>query len=525
MSSEEPRPGPVGEIDRAGSPGDSGAPQASRSEPDPSNAATEEETMSTDVLDTSAAGGLIIRGGAYRIGGYVGVMALSLIPLVLLTRHLGTVRFSEYTTVISLVTLVSMITDVGMSNLATREYAVHTGAERDELMRDLLGLRVTLTLLGVLAATLFAVAVGYDSALLAGTVAAGLATVMLVFQHTLCIPLAAELRLGALSLLDLLRQALTVVAIVVLIALNAGLFPLLAVTLVVYLLLMPVTMALMRGQISLRMELRPRRWLSLLRLTVAFSLAMAVGTIYVYTSQILTSLVASPHQSGLFAVAFRVFMVLATVPGLLVSSALPLLARTARDDHERLGYAMQRIFEVSLILGVATAVGLLGGAQFAVRAIAGPKFAGADSALQIEGVALAASFLVAGWSFALISLKRYRGLLYVNAAGLVVSFTLTLTLAPTHGASGAALATLCGELTLAVGLLAVLLHEHPELRPRATVLPKVLLAGIPALAVALLPNISSLARALAALALYGLLIVLTRAVPEEIVELIPRPRR
>jgi O-antigen/teichoic acid export membrane protein len=479
----------------------------------------------TDVLDTTAAGGLIIRGGVYRIGGYVGVMVLSLIPLVLLTRHLGTARFSQYTTVISLVTLVSMITDVGMSNLATREFAVRKGAEREELMRDLLGLRVTLTLVGVVLATLFAVLAGYDSALLAGTVAAGMATVALVFQHTLSIPLAAELRLGALSLLDLARQALTVVAIVVLIALGAGLFPLLAVTLIVYLLLMPLTLAVMRGGISLRMELRPRRWISLLRLTVAFSLAMAVGTVYVYTSQILTSLVATPHQSGLFAVSFRVFAVLATVPGLLVSSALPLLARTARDDRERLGYAMQRIFEVSLILGVATALGLLAGGQFVVRVVAGPQFAGAAEPLQLVGVALAASFLVAGWSFALISLGRYRGLLLVNAAGLIVSFTLTLTLAPTHGASGAALATLCGEITLAVGLLAVLTREHPELRPRTAIVPKVALAAAPALAVALLADLSSLARALLALGVYGLLIALVRAVPQEIVELIPRPRR
>jgi O-antigen/teichoic acid export membrane protein len=493
--------------------------------PDVLDTAAEEEAMSADVLDTRAAGGLIIRGGAFRIAGYVGVMALSLIPLVLLTRHLGTARFSQYTTVISLVTLVSMVTDVGMSNLATREYAVRKGAERDELMRDLLGLRVTLTLVGVVLATAFGVLAGYDGALLAGTVAAGLATVALVFQHTLSIPLAAELRLGALSLLDLLRQALTVVAIVVLIALGAGLFPLLAVTLVVYLVLMPVTMVLMRGQISLRMELRPRSWIALLRLTVAFSLAMAVGTVYVYTSQILTSLVASPHQSGLFAVSFRVFMVLATVPGLLVSGALPLLARTARDDRERLGYAMQRIFEVSLILGVATALGLLAGADFVVRVVAGPKFAGAEGALQIEGIALAASFLVAGWSFALISLKRYTGLLLVNAAGLAISCVLTLTLAPTHGASGAALATLCGEVTLAVGLLLVLVYQHPELRPHPAVAVKVALAGAPALAVALLPELSSLARALAALAVYGLLIVLTRAVPQEIVELIPRPGR
>ncbi len=478
----------------------------------------------SDVLDTTAAGGMIIRGGVLRVGSYAGVVALSVISFVLLTRDLGVARFGQYTTVISLVSVVALITDAGMSSLGTREYAVRHGAQREEFMRDLLGLRIALTLVGALLAAIFALAAGYDPALLAGTIVAGLATVALVLSHTLSIPLAAELRLGTLSLLDLARQALTVAAIVVLVALGAGVFPLLAVTLIVYLLLIPVTAVPVRGKISMRMDLRPHRWVSLLRLTVAFSLAMAVGTIYVYTAQILTSLVASSHQSGLFAASFRVFMVIATVPGLLVNGALPLLARAARDDRERLAYALQRIFEVSLILGVATALGLLAGAQFIIHVIAGPEFAGAAAVLRIQGLAMIASFLIAAWSFGLISIKGYGSLLLANAVALAVSCILTLTLTESHGAQGAALATVCGETALAAGLITALVRSQPAFRPRLAVVPKVAIAAAPATAIALTAGVSSLARALLAVGVFGLIIAATRAVPQEITELIPRPR-
>jgi O-antigen/teichoic acid export membrane protein len=479
----------------------------------------------SSVLDTPAAGGLIIRGGILRLAGYGAVVALSLIPVVLLTRYLGPGRFSQYTTVVSLVTVVSTVTDAGMSNLATREYAMLEAAERESRMRELLSLRVALTLVGVCLAILFAVLAGYSLALLAGTLAASLATVALVFQHTLSVPLAARLRLGTMAALDLARQALTVVALVALVLAGAGLFPLLAVTFVVYMLLMPVTTALVRGQISMRLEMHPRRWASLLRLTVSFSLATAVGAIYVYTAQILTSLVASPYQSGLFAAAFRVFIVAVTVPGLLVGGALPLLARTARDDRERLAYGMQRIFEVSLIIGVAIALGIFAGAPFIISVIAGSKYAAAAGALRLLGLALAASFLVAGWGFALISLERYRALLMVNAAAFAVSATLTLTLAATQGAQGVALATLCGESTLAIGYLLVLVRGHPELRPQVGVVPKVVAAAMPAAAVLLVPGLSSFLRSVIVLAVYGLLILVTQATPQEITELIPLRRR
>jgi O-antigen/teichoic acid export membrane protein len=488
----------------------------------PPQSATGRSDRELDVLDTPAAGGLVVRGGALRLAGYVAIVALSVLSAALLTRHLGVVRFGQYTTVISLVSVVAVITDAGMSNLGTREYAVREPNERRVLMRDLLGLRITLTLIGVIVAMVFALAAGYSVSLLLGTLAASLATVALVLQHTLSIPLSAAMRLGTLSLLDVARQAMTVAAIVVLVLLDSGLLPLLASTLLVSLLLVPLTAAFVRDRISLRIELHPRRWLSLLRLTVSFSLATAVGTIYVYTAQILTSLVASAQQSGLFAASFRVFIVAGAVPGLLVSGALPLLARAARDDRDRLAYALSRIFEVSLILGVAAALALLAGAHFVISVIAGAHYAGAVDVLRIQGLALIPAFVVAGWGFGLISIERYRGLLIVNAAAFLVSCVLTLVLATSHGATGAAVATVCGEFTLALGSLVALAHGHPEFRPNPAIIAKVTLAAAPGVALALLSDLPSLVCALLALLIYAVMIVITRATPKEIVELLPR---
>jgi O-antigen/teichoic acid export membrane protein len=480
-----------------------------------------EADIPLDLLDTPEAGGMAVRGGALRLGSYVGVVALSVVSAALLTRYLGVTRFSEYTTVISLVGVITSVTDAGMSALGTREYAMRTGADRDALMSDLLGLRVTLTLVGVLLATAFAVAAGYPPALVVGTVLAALSVVAVVFQHTLSIPLTTRLRLGYLSGLDLARQAVTVVLFVVLILLGASVLPLLAVALAVNLLLLPPTAALVRGEISTRIALHPRRWVRLLRLTVAFSLASAANTIYLYAAQILTSLVASSHQSGLFAASFRVFIVTAAVPGMLVAVTLPVLSRAARDDHARLVYALQRLFDVSLIIGVAAAIGVVAGARFIIEVVAGPKFAAAAGALQIEGVALLASFVLAGWGFGLLSLHRHGVILRANLGALVVSVILTLILARAHGARGAALASVCGESTLAVLYLIGLIRGNPQLRPKLDVAAKVALAAAPAAVVGLVPRLPALLQPVAALAVFAALIVALNAVPQEIYELIP----
>ncbi len=489
---------------------------------DPETAlATDAAAIPPDLLDTPAAGGMVIRGTALRLGSYIGIIALSVISAALLTRHLGRVRFGEYTTVISLVGVISAVTDAGMSTLGTREYSVRSGADREELMRDLLGLRVVLTLVGVLLATAFAIVAGYAPALLAGTVLASLSIVALVFQHTLSIPLTTGLRLGYLSGLELGRQAVTVVLFVLLILLGAGVLPLLAVALVVNLMLLAPTAALVRGEISTRMSFRPRGWIRLLRLTVAFSLASAANTLYLFAAQILTSLVATSDQSGLFAASFRVFIVLAAVPGMLVAVAFPVLSRAARDDRARLGYALQQTFDASLIIGAAAAIAVVAGARFIIAVVAGPQFAAAAGALRIEGAVLLASFVLAGWGFGLLALHRHRAMLLANLCALGVSVVLTLILAQAHGARGAALASVCGETTLAVLYLAGLIYGSPELRPKLNVAAKVAVAGAPAIAVALVPGLSALLQPLAALAVFAGLIMALKAIPKEIYELIP----
>jgi O-antigen/teichoic acid export membrane protein len=245
-------------------------------------------------------------------------------------------------------------------------------------------------------------------------------------------------------------------------------------------------------------------------------MAMAVGTVYVYTAQVLTSIVASEYQNGLFAVSFRVFIVLVFIPGLLVGAAFPLLARAARDDRERLAYAVERLFEVSIILGAGAALGLVLGARAIIDVVGGSSYASAAPALRIQGLALAVSFTLATWGFALLSLREHRGLIVTNALALAASCGLTLWLASTDGARGAATATLAGELTLAVGYLLFLVRRAPELRPKVGLVGKVAVAVTPAALVGWLSGLPSAFAALAALALYCVALLALRAVPEEI---------
>jgi O-antigen/teichoic acid export membrane protein len=476
-----------------------------------------------DVLDTTQAGPLVIRGGALRMTAYAVGTGLTVLSAAVLIRHLGSSDFGRYVTVMSLVTIVGSVTEAGMTNLGVREYVTLSERRRDELMRVLLGLRLALTAVGVLVAVGFAVLAGYGGDLVVGTALAGAGLFFGVLQATFTVPLSTHLLVGRVSALELAKQVLTVIFIVGLVAAGAGVVPLLAVPLPVGLAVAAATAWMVRHRMPLVPGLDTREWGRLLRITASFALATAVGTVYIYLAVVLLSLVSTDAETGQFGAAFRVFIVLGAVPGLLVTTAFPLLARAARDDRERLRYALQRLFETSLLLGSAFTLATVIGAPVAIDVVAGEGFEPAVDVLRVQGLAMLATFLLATWGFALISLHLHRELLLANLGALVVSATLVLVLGSSEGAQGAAWATLAGETVLAAGYLFGLAGNRRELLPNIRTLPRVALAaaGGAAVGVAGLP---ALPATLAALAVFSALALVLRAVPAELLDWV-RERR
>jgi len=480
-----------------------------------------------DILDSREAGPRIIRGGVVRGVGYVVNNLVALVGVMLVTRYLGVADFGRFQTVLSLITVVATVTDAGMATLGMREYAQRSGADREGLMRSLLGLRLTLSLCGAAIAAAIAAGIGYDWQLVAGAFLGGVGLALTVVQTTFAIPLSVQLRNFALTGLDVGRQVLTVGGYGIVILAGGGVLALLGVSVPVGIAMAVAAALLVRAQVPLRPSLQVREWGRLLAASAAFVMATAVGTIYLFTAQILTAAVTDAHDTGLFAASFRVFVVLAAVPGLLITVAFPLLSRAARDDRDRLAYAVQRLVDTTGVLGPAVALVLVLGAPAVLEVVAGPDFVDAAPALRIQAATLLASFLLAPIGFALLSIHAHRGILVANALAFVVTVVAVTALAAPLGPEGAALGTVIGEWTLALGYLVALRRESRDTVPRFGAPARALAAaGASCLAFAFLP-LPSWLLAVCGVVVYAVLVLIVRAVPAELLELLPvrRPRR
>lgn len=455
-----------------------------------------------DILDTPQAGPAALRGSVLRGGGYVLGIVLGLAAAPLLIRHLGVEGFGRFVTVVSLVTLVAGLTEAGLYAIALREWATREGEERDRLMRNLMGIRIALAAVAVAIALGFSLLAGYEEALVVGTALVGVGFLLQSVATLLLVALQGELRFGWVTGVELARQVLTVVLIVALVVAGAGLVPFFATYVAAGGLALLLTAWLVRGHMPLLPRLEPRAAWPLVKDSIPYAAAVAVNIVYFRLAIIIMSLVATAKQTGYFATSFRVIEVLIAVPAIAVGAAFPILARAARDDRERFRYAVERIFEISMIFGVWVTLVVVLGAPTIIDVLAGPAGEPAVPVLRIQAIALTATFVAIAVGYPLLSLRRHRALLVANGTALVASAVLVFALVPLWEARGAAVAAVVAEACLALVQTVLLIRASPQARPRFGAMPVVAVAAAGALALLAIPGMHPVVAVAAGSAVY-----------------------
>ncbi len=484
----------------------------------PAPSAEPEPALSTDILDTSQAGPTVIRGSLMRLIGQVMSMLVAVVTSAIVIRYLGVVNTGRYVTVTSLVVIVASISDFGLSAVGVREYSVRNRMEGRRFLRNLLGMRLVFITCGVLIAVVFAASVGYTSTMVLGTALAGAGWILYVVWESLAIPLQVKLRFGWVSFLQFLTQAGVAVGVALLALAGASLLPFFGVQLLVMVPVVLLTLMMGGSESRALPAASVREWRQMASQVVTYSAAVVLSVLYFRISQIMVSLLSTGAQTGYFGVSFRILDSLSIIPPLLVSSALPVLARAARDDAQRFAYASLRLVEAMIVVGVGVAIVIFLGAPFIVHLIAGQHFGPSIEVMRIQAFALVGTFVIASRGYALLSLGRMRAMLISNALAFSVVIGAGIPLIMSDGARGAAIAMTAAELLLALSYELAITRGRSELRAEATFVARVIVAAVLACVPVVILGLPSLVMAVVAAVVYGGAVLALRVVPAELLD-------
>jgi O-antigen/teichoic acid export membrane protein len=370
---------------------------------------------------------------------------VALVTVIVIARHLGDREYGRYTTLIAYSAIVSVIADLGLSPLYTREAARQPGR-----IPDFLGTLLSGKLALAVAASLV-LALALSVAGLGGLVVPGAALLVLTTYASLlrntfyargrvefeAIAIVAEIAIQASLILAGARLGAGVAFFVWAYAASYAFT-------CVYCLVVIAAFGMGRPRLAFDAALF-RSWL---RLALPFALGAFLTNLYFRADVTILQHFKPFQEVGWYTFAYKPFEALQFVPLAVQATVYPLLAVYFRESRSRLGAAYTRFFKILVVLGWPLTVG-----TFVLAVPVGRLFQLFPQSIpSLRILALAIVFLFANSAFTamLYAIDRQDLFAWTTGIAVVVNVGLNLASIPTYGYLAASVVTVVTEAAFSV---------------------------------------------------------------------------
>ncbi|HEY1688516.1 MAG TPA: flippase [Solirubrobacteraceae bacterium] len=371
-------------------------------------------------------------------------MATGLVTVALTARTLGSSGFGVLTGMAAYVSLYTVLTELGLTNIAIQRMTADPEREA-EWLGALVGLRMILSLI---ATAVCAVSIPLLLTNAHDGHAVGLITAIMILltgPQALAIVFQARLRAG-LTMIFSLTQSLVWLGLVTALAIVHGSVVAFAAANVVAV----AAQTLLQVQATRRFaHVAWRRgralWKPLMAVALPLGLALVLITVYYQIDSVLLLQIAGPRETGIYNAAYKFLNPLIAIPGLTMISFFPVMSAVKAHDPERVARLVQICFDLMAVVSLPFLAVTIALAHPIIHLVYGPRYHGAASLLPILMIAFVAICYgnVSGFLAPLMQLQ-WRLALY-SAIGMAANVVLNLLLIPSHGAHGSAWATAVTE--------------------------------------------------------------------------------
>jgi len=407
---------------------------------------------------TEASGGQFGRAG-HRIvfsvlsgsGNTLLLAGLGAIAIRLITFRVGPTNYGFFVIALTFVGSVMLLTDLGITAIASRDIA-RSPKDAADILGQNLGLRLVLSTL-IVPILIFAGIALYKPSSLRWSIA--LIALSVPFNALLTVSLSfyvASIRNYLTSGIYLLQQVIFVVGVVISLANGFGIVGCSMSNLISSVVSSLVAFYVVRREIPFKPLFNVRRWRQILALSASLGAIQVINLLYLKADTLLLSKMASARAVGLYGVAYNFTNFILVIPGLVAGSVMPLMATSS---GERFTMLVRRMEHSLAVLGVLSVMITLLFAHQAIEILSGHRYLGATIPLRLLALSCYFSFLCGALGYAAVAQNRHHRMIFVSALGLVLNVGLNLLLIPKYGIDGSATANLISEFIALVGVRAI----------------------------------------------------------------------
>jgi O-antigen/teichoic acid export membrane protein len=398
-----------------------------------------------EVSSASELGSRTVRNSLYLLAARTLSRLVALVVVVVMANHLHPGNYGRFTTAITYSALVSIVADLGLNPLYTREAA----RDRAGLPRYLGLLMSGKVVLSLIAAVLLGGALslaGLGSLVVPVVVLLTLTNYAQLLRNTFyavgrlefeAVAVVAEIAIQAGLILYGVRHAAGVSYFVWAYAASYGFT-------VVYCLVLIPLLGLGRPRLNLDFALF-RTWL---KLSFPFALGLLLTNLYFKADVPILQHFKSFSEVGWYTLAYKPFEATQFVPLAVQTVVYPVLAVYYRSAQDRLAAAYEKFFKVLVLLGWPITVGTFMLVHPIGRLFR--LFPESEPALRILSLAIVFLFVNSAFTAMLYSIDRQDLFAWTTGIAVVVNIGLNLLFIPVYGYLAASAVTVVTELTFSV---------------------------------------------------------------------------
>jgi len=388
---------------------------------------------------------------------------LAFVYFTFLARFLGAEDLGKYTFAFAFTTIFSVLVDVGLSQILTREIAKFRDKAKN-ILSNVLGLKIILAVIIYGVVVLLVNLLGYPELTKKLVYLTGLVMLLDNFSLTWWSTLRGHQNLKYESISISLFQIIVVTLGGILLYLGYG---------VIYLVLAMViasTFNCVFGffQVLYRLKLKPRVVMdkkilfTLLKMSIPFALAGIFARLNTQIDTVFLSKLGCATQElcdtnvGVYSIATKITLALHFIPLAFSAAIFPAMANLFVTNKQKLAETFEKAMRYLIIIGLPLAIGVIALAPAFVPAVFGLEYMNSVLPLQILMISLAGIFLTFPIGAFLNATSRQRRNTANIGIAVIINIILNLILIPKMIYTGAAIASLTSTIViLALGLWVV----------------------------------------------------------------------
>jgi O-antigen/teichoic acid export membrane protein len=455
------------------------------------------------------------------ITGKAATAVVGLLTVVALTRHLGPTEFGYYRTVLTYSAFAAVLADSGLYMVTLREMS-QGGVNAGRVLGNALSLRLVSTGSVLLAAAAVAWLTPYDPPVKWGTLIGAAIYTCLQASDFIIAAFQSVLKQARNAAAEVAGAVVTLAAVSALALTHVGALPMLGATLLGAAVALTISIRLARRLVPFRMSCDLRLWRQYLIAGLPLAGSQILGMAMLRGNSLLLSLFQPAAAVGLFGVPSKLFEVTTSVPYQLAGLMMPALTVSAERDRAEFSRQLGRTLDATAVYGVGIVIAFAPFAGRLLTLISGERFAAGAPALIVISFAIALAGLTHVLRFTLVACGKPRLVLTADAVACTCAFAAYFELIPRFSLLGAAAGTVVAEVSALIAMSVALRRAGRHLPSPANPAKAVTAGALAVLAMKYLANLGVpwlLALAVGG-ALYLGLVMLTRAIPRELVHVI-----